>query len=158
MAEEMKRDEATFQDLLVRTEPRVAAKDSSIRIISPKPKMTSAPIPAMPAAAITPATPASTSSHVARDWAAAVELVEEAAEAVRLADERAQAAEGYSQELADYYGQQVKTAEAKIAILESRLKASEAKVREAEEWLVRFHDAIMAGFGNLTKKASGPTA
>ncbi len=53
----------------------------------------------------------------------------------------------------EYYGEQAKAAEAKIAALEKRLEISEAKAREAEEWLVRFHDAIMSGFGNLIKKA-----
>jgi cobalamin biosynthesis Mg chelatase CobN len=158
MAEEMKKEEATFQDLVVRNEPRVASKDSSIRIISPKPKTT--PIaPAAPLAAASAHTSSHVSSqvsshvgHSARDWAAAVDLISEAAEAVRLADERAQAAEKYSQELADYYSEQVKSAETKIAVLESRLKGSDARVRDAEEWLARFHDAIMAGFGNLAKK------
>lgn len=149
MAEEMKKEEATFQDLVVRSEPRVAAKDSSIRIISPKPKTT----PITPSAPVT-AAPAISShvGHGARDWAAAVDLISEAAEAVRLADDRAQAAEKYSQELADYYSEQIKTSEAKIAVLESRLKTSDARLRDAEEWLARFHDAIMAGFGNLAKK------
>lgn len=150
MAEEMKREEATFQDLVIRTEPRVASKDSSIRIISPKPKTTPI-VPGTPSAAA----PTLSSSHVghgARDWSAAVDLISEAAEAVRLADERAQAAEKYSQELADYYNEQAKAAETKIAVLESRLKASDVKLRDAEEWLARFHDAIMAGFGNLMKK------
>ena len=145
MAEEMKREDVTFQELLVGTEARVFAKDSTFRVISPKPKTT-------PVVPVMPSTHVASCAHPVRDWAAAVDLVNEAAEAVRLADERAQAAERQSQELADYYGEKTKTAEARIAILESRIKSSEAKVREAEEWLVRFHDAIMAGFGTSTKK------
>ncbi len=134
MAEETKRDEKVFQELLVRADPRAPTKESPIRIISPKPK---APV----------------NAPVGRDWAAAVDLINEAAEAVRISDERANSAERYSQELVAYYGEQAKTAEAKIAALEKRLEISEAKAREAEEWLVRFHDAIMAGFGSLLKKA-----
>jgi hypothetical protein len=181
MAEQVTKDDGAFQELLVGNEPRVSLKDSTIRVISPKPKMplvSQAPIsggpisstlpqpsaapspspapnvspaPIPPVASIPPAhsTISASSAHPNRDWAAAVELVNEAAEAVRLADERAIAAERYSRELADYYGEQIKTAEARIAVLESRLKTSDGKVREAEEWLVRFHDAIVAGFGNL---------
>jgi hypothetical protein len=137
MAEETKRDEKVFQELLVRTEPRTITKDSTIRVISPKPKVP-----------VTPVTP-----PAGRDWAAAMDLISEAAEAVRLAEERAASAEHYSQELAEYYNEQSKTAEAKIAALEKRLETSEAKAREAEEWLVRFHDAITMGFGSLLKKA-----
>ncbi|QXX73604.1 hypothetical protein [Methylovirgula sp. HY1] len=138
MAEETKRDERVFQELTVRTESRTPTRDSPVRIISPAPKTpTAAP-----------------SAPVGRDWAAAVDLINEAAEAVRLADERANSAERYSQELAQYYNEQAKTADAKIASLEKRLESSEAKAREAEEWLIRFHDTIMKGFGGLLKKAS----
>lgn len=146
MAEETLTTEKTFQELLVRADPRgaaVQAKDGSpapaaIRIVSPKPK----------------APPTSTAAAPAgRDWASAVELINEAAEAVRMADERAAAAERYSQELAQYYTEQAKAAELKIAGLEKRLEVTEAKAREAEEWLIRFHDAIMSGFGSLLKKA-----
>jgi hypothetical protein len=144
MAEETLTTEKTFQELLVRAEPRggAPAKDgaaapAAIRIVSPKPKVPP------PAAAVPPG----------RDWASAIELINEAAEAVRLADERANAAERYSQELAQYYTEQAKAAELKIATLEKRLEMTEGKAREAEEWLVRFHDAIMSGFGSLLKKA-----
>ncbi len=146
MAEETLTTEKTFQELLVRADPRgsAPAKESAgvqaaIRIVSPKPK---APQPA--AAGVVPA---------GRDWASAIELVNEAAEAVRLADERANAAERYSQELAQYYTEQAKASELKIATLEKRLEMTETKAREAEEWLIRFHDAIMSGFGSLLKKA-----
>lgn len=144
MAEETVTTEKTFQELLVRADPRggTPLKDgvgapAAIRIVSPKPKVPP-PTAAVPAG---------------RDWASAIELVNEAAEAVRLADERAIAAERYSQELAQYYTEQAKAAELKIAGLEKRLEVTEAKARDAEEWLVRFHDAIMSGFGNLLKKA-----
>lgn len=143
MAEETLTTEKTFQELLVRAEPRgatpakdgAAATPASIRIVSPKPKVPPAAAP------------------VGRDWASAIELINEAAEAVRLADERANAAERYSQELAQYYTEQAKAAELKIAGLEKRLEVTEGKAREAEEWLIRFHDAIMSGFGSLLKKA-----
>lgn len=144
MAEETLTQEKTFQELLVRADPRgTPTKDgvgapAAIRIVSPKPKAPAPTATAVPAG---------------RDWASAIELINEAAEAVRLADERAVAAERYSQELAQYYTEQAKAAELKIAGLEKRLEVTEAKARDAEEWLVRFHDAIMSGFGNLLKKA-----
>jgi len=135
MAEELKRDEKTFQEVPLRADPKAPFKDPGFRVISAKPKA--------------PVNPPS-----GRDWSAGVDLVAEAADAVRLADERANSAERYSQELVTYYSEQVKTAEMKIAALEKRLEVSEAKAQEAEEWLARFHDAIMTGFGSLIKKAS----
>ena len=42
-----------------------------------------------------------------RDWSSAIDLVNEACEAVRLAEERAMTAERYSQQLNQYYAEQV---------------------------------------------------
>ncbi|MGO9135925.1 MAG: hypothetical protein ACLP8A_18030 [Methylovirgula sp.] len=151
MSEERLRDDKAFQELSARVDLRVPSKDAAIRIVSPKLKPPMAPLaPVAPVntPVVTPAAP------VGRDWASAIDLVNEAAEAVRMADERAAAAERYSQELAQYYSEQAKASDQKIAVLERRLEASESKAREAEEWLVRFHDAIMGGFGGLLKKVS----
>ena len=81
-----------------------------------------------------------------RDWSSAIDLVNEACEAVRLAEERASTAERYSQQLNQYYAEQVKGLELRLQTAEKRAEAANARAAEAEEWLVRFHDAIVGGF------------
>ena len=81
-----------------------------------------------------------------RDWSSAIDLVNEACEAVRLAEERASTAERYSQQLNQYYAEQVKGLELRLQTAEKRAEAANARAAEAEEWLIRFHDAIVSGF------------
>ena len=83
-----------------------------------------------------------------RDWAAAIELIHEASEAVRLAQERAVEAEDYAKQLASYHKEQMKAAEARVASAEKRAETALLRATEAESWLVRFHDAIIDGFGS----------
>ena len=81
-----------------------------------------------------------------RDWSSAIDLVNEACEAVRLAEERAATAERYSQQLNQYYSEQVRGLELRLQTAEKRADAANARAGEAEEWLIRFHDAIVSGF------------
>ena len=81
-----------------------------------------------------------------RDWSAALDLVNEAYEAIRIAEERAAAAEDYSKQLTQYHSEQLRVADARLAAAEKRAEAAEARAREAEDWLVKFHDAILDGF------------
>jgi hypothetical protein len=81
-----------------------------------------------------------------RDWSAALDLVNEAYEAIRIAEERAAAAEDYSKQLTQYHSEQLRVADARLAAAEKRAEAAEARAREAEEWLVKFHDTILDGF------------
>ena len=81
-----------------------------------------------------------------RDWSSAIDLVNEACEAVRLAEERASTAERYSQQLNQYYAEQVKGLELRLQTAERRAEAANQRAAEAEEWLVRFHDSIVTGF------------
>ncbi|MBV8850386.1 MAG: hypothetical protein JOZ16_12465 [Methylobacteriaceae bacterium] len=81
-----------------------------------------------------------------RDWSSAIDLVNEACEAVRLAEERASTAERYSQQLNQYYAEQVKGLELRLQTAEKRADAANARAAESEEWLLRFHDAIVNGF------------
>ena len=81
-----------------------------------------------------------------RDRSSAIDLVNEACEAVRLAEERASTAERYSQQLNQYYAEQVKGLELRLQTAEKRAEAANARAAEAEEWLIRFHDAIVSGF------------
>jgi hypothetical protein len=81
-----------------------------------------------------------------RDWSSAIDLVNEACEAVRLAEERASTAERYSHQLNQYYAEQVRALEVRLQTAEKRADAANARAAEAEEWLIRFHDAIVNGF------------
>jgi hypothetical protein len=81
-----------------------------------------------------------------RDWSSAIDLVNEACEAVRISEERAAAAERYTQELSQHYTAQVRALETRMAAAERRADAAEANAADAERWLVRFHDAIVTGF------------
>jgi hypothetical protein len=119
-----------------RSDEGTPLKDSVVRIVSTK--------PSRPEYA-TPQTP------MRRDWASAIELVNEACEAIRIAEEKASAAEHYSEELNQYHTEQAKMAAAKISTLEKRLESAESRANEAEEWLLRFHDAIVEGFTGVLK-------
>lgn len=88
-----------------------------------------------------------------RDWAAAIDLVKEASEAVRFAEERAETAETYSRQLAAFHKEQIKAAEQRIAAAERRADAALQRANEAESWLNRFHDAIVQGFGRGNAEA-----
>lgn len=81
-----------------------------------------------------------------RDWSAALDLVNEAYEAIRLAEERAAAAEDYSKQLTQYHSEQLRVSDARLAASEKRAEVAEARARDAEEWLVKFHDTILDGF------------
>lgn len=87
-----------------------------------------------------------------RDWGAAIDLIKEASEAVRWAEERAQSAEDYSRQLAAFHKEQLKGAEQRIANAEKRAEAALQRAAEAEAWLTRFHDAIIEGFGQGTRE------
>lgn len=86
-----------------------------------------------------------------RDWGAALDLITEAAEAVRLAEDRTVAAEQYNHQLTQFYKDQIKATEAKIAAAEKRAEAAELRAVEAEEWLGRLHDAIVTGFKGVVE-------
>lgn len=86
-----------------------------------------------------------------RDWGAAIDLIKEASEAVRLAEERATTAEEYSHQLSNFHKEQLKTMEAKIATAERRAEVANLRAVEAESWLARYHDAIVQGFGTREK-------
>lgn len=88
-----------------------------------------------------------------RDWAAALELVREASEAIRLSEERASELEAKTQDLLQRFREELKTAQMRIAASEKRAEEAEGRARDAEnrmrdseEWLARFHDAILDGF------------
>lgn len=82
-----------------------------------------------------------------RDWSGTLDLINETYQAIRMADERAATAEEYSRQLTKHFQDQLRALESRLAASEARAMAAEARAKEAEDWLVRFHDAIMDGFG-----------
>ena len=92
-----------------------------------------------------------------RDWSAALDLVHDAAEAIRITEERAQAMESRAQTLAERATEELQAAVVRIQAAEARAKAAEARAleaearakeaetraKDAEAWLVRLHDVIV---------------
>ncbi len=81
-----------------------------------------------------------------RDWSAALDLVSEAFEAIRLADERTAAAEDYQANLVQRHADQVRVLEGRLAASERRAEAAETRAKAAEGWLTKFHDKIVGEF------------
>lgn len=81
-----------------------------------------------------------------RDFSSALDLVEEAFEAIRIAEDRAVAAEDYHQQLVQHHKEQLRALEVRLSASEKRAEAAEARAKEAETWLVKFHDTIVDGF------------
>ncbi|WP_152047035.1 hypothetical protein [Aureimonas psammosilenae] len=88
------------------------------------------------------------------DWASAITLVQEAAEAIRYREDRIEqlrraAEEQTQQHLADLKAvhAQLMAAQKEIEAANARADAAEARTREANEWLGKLHEAIT---GNLS--------
>ncbi|MBE7197940.1 MAG: hypothetical protein INR70_09065 [Parafilimonas terrae] len=104
--------------------------------------------------------PSETGPVVTREWASAVDLIREASEAIRVGEERAAELEAQLAQVvaqADLeirrLEQEVATGVQNLARSEERVRLAEARATEAEEWLVRLHDAAIEAFGNRTKAA-----
>lgn len=106
-----------------------------------------------------------------RDWGATLGLVHQAGELIRVTEQRLEEAEARGQSLVQRAMDELRAAETRIQMLETRLKGAETQAREAEgrtkelearlkegelrareaemrakeaeDWLSRFHDAIV---------------
>jgi len=87
------------------------------------------------------------SSASSRDFTSAIDLVHQAAETIRAADERARRSEAEARTAIEERAQAERRAEEAQALL----KAAETRAREAEEWLQRLHDAILSKFGSVAQ-------
>lgn len=76
--------------------------------------------------------PRPTSPVTARELAAAMDFVHDAAAMIRAAEERAREAEARTQSVAQRAAEELKTAELRIQSLEGRLRAAEARGQDAE--------------------------
>ncbi len=98
-----------------------------------------------------------------RDFSSAIELVEEAREAIRIAEERTQDLEAQLKKVLDDATNEIETMKrlqqassseitqlrAQVAGAESRAELAEKRAADAEEWLCRLHDAVMNSLGRV---------
>ena len=89
-----------------------------------------------------------------RDWSSALDLVQEASEAIRIRDERIAEIERESMQFAlqtreelKLYQAQLQAAQRQIQQTEVRAEKAEARAADAETWLARLDEAIKNGFG-----------
>lgn len=88
-----------------------------------------------------------------RNWSSSLELIHEATEAIRISEERAAELElelelvtAQGQERARLLEAQIAAAERRTEKAEERTRMADKRASEAEAWLARLHDAIVAGF------------
>ncbi|GJE70644.1 TolC family protein [Methylorubrum podarium] len=93
-----------------------------------------------------------------RDWVSAIDLVQEAAEAIRISEERAGELENQLRNVIAQAEDEVRQLQKTIASnqvllaqAEDRARRAEARAKEAESWLVRIHDAVFSAFGAKAK-------
>ncbi|RYE33885.1 MAG: hypothetical protein EOP23_06755 [Hyphomicrobiales bacterium] len=97
---------------------------------------------------------------VTRDWAAALELVREASEAIRVGEERASQLEQHLADVLTEANAEIKrltdlisAGENKLAQSEAKASAAETRAVEAEAWLSKLHDAVVASFAPMLGKS-----
>lgn len=88
-----------------------------------------------------------------RDWSSALDLIQEATEAIRLSEERVEELERQAEEQeirtrAEYAAlrDQLQLAQREIENAYARADAAERQAQEANEWLSRLNSAITQGF------------
>ena len=81
-----------------------------------------------------------------RDWSASLDLIHEATEAIRISEERSSELEQELERTAARALERAETLEAQLAAAQNRAELAERRAAEAEEWLARLHDAVVAGF------------
>ena len=84
-----------------------------------------------------------------RDWVKTLYLVDQAADALRAAEERIRDLEGRNEELVHRATDELKAAQSMVQAAEMRAMRAETRAKEAEErakvdrdWLMRIHDAM----------------
>lgn len=99
-----------------------------------------------------------------RDWSSALDLVQEASEAIRIRDERIAEIERESMQFAlqtreelKLYQAQLQAAQRQIQQSDARAEKAEARAADAETWLARLDEAIKSGFGPVLG-SSGDTS
>lgn len=90
-----------------------------------------------------------------RDWSSALDLIQEASEAIRLSEERSADLEAELRELSAKSAEttrqlegQLAAVERRLAKMEERARVAEVRASESEAWLVRVNDSLVAAFGH----------
>ena len=81
-----------------------------------------------------------------RDWSASLDLIHEATAAIRISEERSSELEHELERTALRAQERAESLEAQLAAAQNRAELAERRAAEAEEWLARLHDAVVAGF------------
>ena len=97
-----------------------------------------------------------------RNWSSAVDLIQEASEAIRISEERSGELEAQLNQTVAQAAEDVRRlsgqlagSEQRLARTEERLRAAEARAAEAEAWLVRLHDAVVSAFTPVLRRTNG---
>lgn len=93
-----------------------------------------------------------TKSLTARDFAAAVDIVHGAAEAMRAAESRSRDAEARTQLLVQRATEELKNAEARVQAAEARAQAAETRAQEAEARTKEAEDWLRQIFSTITEE------
>ena len=100
------------------------------------------------------ASPEAAGPAASRDWSSALDLVREAGEAIRIAEERATDLQSQLHRVTAQATAEVRRLETQLANAaqlalkaEERARVAEQRAAEAEGWLVRLYDAVMTSFG-----------
>lgn len=98
-----------------------------------------------------------------KDWSAALDLIQEATEAIRMSEERVEelerAAEEQEARMRHEYAllrDQLQMAQREIENAYARAAVAERQAQEAQEWLARLNTAITQGFGRSVTKPPQP--
>jgi hypothetical protein len=94
-------------------------------------------------------------SQPQRDWGTALDMLHEAFEAVRIAENHNQQLEAAAEEARRMHRAESLAFQERIAALESRIVLAETRATEAESWLERFHTAVVEGFDPRRRASSG---
>ena len=105
------------------------------------------------------------SPAAARDYGSALELVREASEAIRVGEERANQLEEHLAEVLkeatseiQRLNELVAEGDRKLAQMQAKADAAEARAIEAETWLAKLHDAVVTSFTAVLNKSEGAPA
>lgn len=91
-------------------------------------------------------------SMMARDFAAAVDIVHGAAEAIRAAESRTREAEARTQLLVQRATEELKNAETRIQAAEARAQAAEARAQDAEARMTEAESWLRQIFSTITEE------
>lgn len=89
-----------------------------------------------------------------RDWSAALDLIRETGDAIKLAEDRANELQAKLDDVTAQAGHEIRQLEQKLASAaqlalkaEDRMRLAEQRAKEAEAWLARLYDAVMTSLG-----------